>query len=254
MIGISTSAGPHTYWNKWFIDKFMDNKVKCLEINLSDSFFPYEEKIVKERVKPSLKNAYLSIHSTVRSLFNADEIINTSQKNLLFAEILLANWVGAKELIFHISKSEDFETIKPKINEFIPKALEFAKENNVKLLIENNSKVLFSNGDQLLWLCDNFSDLGICFDLGHALIARKRNIIASEIELAKTLSKNISYAHIHDSPSNNDDHSYLGSGLENPIETIKILKQNTKINKWIIETHKFGDAIKTLEILKQLNC
>ncbi len=106
----------------------------------------------------------------------------------------------------------------------------FARPLGVTLLVENIPNEL-STPERLLAVLDagHFDDLGVCFDVGHALLAGG---VAPAYE---TLKERICSTHVHDNAGDRDSHLWPGDGIVDWKETMALLRQAPKAPPLLME-------------------
>jgi sugar phosphate isomerase/epimerase len=95
----------------------------------------------------------------------------------------------------------------------------FARPLGVTLLVENIPNEM-STPDRLVELLTSahFTDVGMCFDFGHA------NIMSRVADAFDTMSKYIRSSHVHDNDGNKDSHLWPGNGTIDWDEAITLLR------------------------------
>ena len=95
----------------------------------------------------------------------------------------------------------------------------FARPLGVTLLVENIPNEM-STPDRLVELLTSahFTDVGMCFDFGHA------NIMSRVTDAFDTMSKYIRSTHVHDNDGNKDSHLWPGNGTIDWDEAISLLR------------------------------
>jgi sugar phosphate isomerase/epimerase len=135
-----------------------------VEIISSDRFILFREKYIPQ-VRELLKGKDLSMHSQVSNLFSKKPLelreFYEAEAMILKAEILLADFLGCRELIFHMKKEKLSE---PQIKTF-KEILKFAESKKVQLLYEINC--CGASGEDFLYNLSHFPELKVNLDLGH---------------------------------------------------------------------------------------
>ena len=95
----------------------------------------------------------------------------------------------------------------------------FARPLGVTLLVENIPNEM-STPDRLVELLTSahFTDVGMCFDFGHA------NIMSRVADAFDTMSKYVRSTHVHDNDGNKDSHLWPGNGTIDWDEAIGLLR------------------------------
>lgn len=120
------------------------------------------------------------------------------------------------------------------------------REYGVKIAIENMPSfpmMLGKTADELMDIF-NGTELGFCFDIGHANTTKQIN------EIIEKLGNRIINLHIHDNVGENDDHMTIGEGNIDFKDVISKLK-NYKGN-YIIESKSFQSAVESRDKLDAL--
>ena len=127
----------------------------------------------------------------------------------------------------------------------------FAKPLGVRILLENIPNELSEPG-KLVELIEtaHFTDVGVCFDVGHA------HMMGKVPQAFETLKNYIASTHIHDNDSNRDAHLWPGQGSINWKETVELLRTAPKTPPFLLElegdekvnpVEKMQDAFRMLE-------
>jgi len=131
MIGISSRIFGTTYWE----EELFETDFKHVEIHLARSGVPYDEKILRI-IKNKLSNMGIEVgvHSATKDFLNDHSLINRAQKQLLLSEIVLANKLGAKDVVFHIPRTY-VKHKEPELFLYLRELFALAKDLNIKLYI-----------------------------------------------------------------------------------------------------------------------
>ena len=120
-----------------------------------------------------------------------------------------------------------------------------SREFGLRVAVENMPEffmMLGKTASDMEALIDG-SDLGICFDIGHAYTARQMD----ELLALKDRFINV---HIHDNNGGHDEHLTIGEGVidfQSVLSKLKGYKGN-----YVIETKTMESALKSRELLKQM--
>ena len=127
----------------------------------------------------------------------------------------------------------------------------FAKPLGVRILLENIPNEL-SEPDKLVELIQtaHFTDVGICFDVGHA------HMMGGVPQAFEILKSYIASTHIHDNDKNRDSHLWPGQGSINWKETVELLRSAPLTPPFLLEiegdekvnpVEKMQEAFRNLE-------
>jgi len=113
----------------------------------------------------------------------------------------------------------------------------FAKPLGVTVLLENIPNEL-STPERLVEFIHNahFTDVGICFDVGHAHIMGG---VAPAFHLLKPLIRS---THVHDNAAVSDDHLWPGDGTVNWEETMSLLRSAPQVPPLLLEIKGEGKS------------
>lgn len=167
-------------------------------------------------------------------------------EELIRRSIIGAGIMGVKWLVIHPGSVNDGIWYSHRKSlarnvEFYKKYAELASKYNVKIAIENmieskSTRRYCSSTEELLELLDVLNDpiFGICWDFGHAHMAR-----INQCEALRTIGKNLKALHVADNRGENDDHlaPYFGTIMWEPI--MKTLKEIGYEGDFTYEIHKF---------------
>jgi sugar phosphate isomerase/epimerase len=148
----------------------------------------------------------------------------------------------------HLSPSGVYDTEKVlKTNlKSIHEIAKFAGDYDITLAIENmplRKWTLGNTVDEILEIIGD-TQIGICFDIGHAFIQNEVEKFLEHIEL-------IYNVHIHDNNGRHDEHLILGNGSIEIPHIIKRLSKHYSRNI-IIESNNLEEGIKSKEYLEKL--
>ncbi len=131
----------------------------------------------------------------------------------------------------------------------------FAKPLGVQLLVENIPNEL-STPESLIDLlrAGRFTDIGICFDLGHA------HLLTSVPQAFETMKERIRSTHVHDNNRDRDSHLWPGDGSIDWKEAMGLLSTAPQVPPLLLEieavegekvSEKMAAAFSTLEKASQ---
>ena len=107
-------------------------------------------------------------------LFSDNEQFTKTTIENLKSEIILSKIIGIGEINFHILRNELNKEEKKILKEII----DFAKENNVKLIYEPDS---FTKASFIFDLLKDFPEFGFNPDIGHIYLSFKRGNLGIDI-------------------------------------------------------------------------
>lgn len=238
MIGISSKSV--MYFKDWIAPLF-NADFKAIEIDLSKTPLLKNEDIEMVRKLASEKSISLSVHAMIQLNFGLEDPI---QK--IIEDIKVARKIGAKELVFHISRNTEFDSEEHK--KIIDTLINEAKINKIQLLLENNHRGNYSDHEHLLEILEKFPSIKFCLDVGHLQEAQYYGLKINKIVFIEKFLPYIEYLHVHDAAGKDKDHIVIGSGEINFKDIINLLNSK-KDKKWIIEIDNLGDSIISRDLL-----
>jgi sugar phosphate isomerase/epimerase len=239
-IGISTKALPLRHWER---ELAKQEEFRTVEIDTNSSTIPTEENSL-ETLKNRLEIFDLSIHSAY-NLFHRNLLIAKAEMAKFEYHSWLATKLGARQIVFHVSKSVGPENLKL----FLETFKKVVEEGEAKFLLENNTKGPFSCEDEILWLCDKVPELGICIDVGHLHRAFFKGYVKDEIKTLKLMQDKICYVHLHDNHGEMDEHLALGKGNIRWNEIMPLM-ETINPGKAILEMKNLADVDESVNFLK----
>ena len=125
---------------------------------------------------------------------------------------------------------------------------QFVKDEGleIQLALENmplRNWTLGNTAEEILSMI-NGTELGICFDVGHAQIV-------GEVENFLAIVSKIKNVHLHDNKGRRDEHLVLGEGIIDVPKVINYLKRKYDGNI-IIESKNLDEGLKSMEYLDKL--
>jgi sugar phosphate isomerase/epimerase len=146
----------------------------------------------------------------------------------------VAEQIPLKYAVIHLGERHD--SWSPRTLEHSLTALEhlraFASPLGVKLNVENILNEVTEPAHLLEILATgHFSDIGICFDSGHA------NISGSVATVLSELKDHIRSTHLHDNHGEKDEHLWPGDGTINWAKTMAELKTTPRVEAGLLEIH-----------------
>ncbi len=226
MIGISTSCLPKSNWNK-----IIENiKIKAIELDLRKSHLPDNDEILNKKVRPFLKNYFLTIHTRIKV-----PIKSKLMEEIIKEDIKISNILGARNIVVHVDKTS-LNGMKEDI-----KFVKSLTDSNV--LLENNSRGLFSEAEKIIRILKE-TGTKLCFDVGHAEIFCERNGI-DIVKYHKELRNFILEYHIKGTYF--EDYDTIFDPRKNP-ELYKDIVNNKRL--MIVETEDINTTLITFSLIK----
>jgi sugar phosphate isomerase/epimerase len=148
--------------------------------------------------------------------------------------IEVAEQIPLKYMVIHLGERHD--TWSPRTLEHSMTALEhlraFASPLGVKLNVENIRNEVTEPAHLMeILTTGHFSDIGFCFDAGHANITSSVEVMLGE------LKDNIRSTHLHDNHGEKDEHLWPGEGTIDWAATMAELKTAPKVEAGVLEIH-----------------
>lgn len=146
--------------------------------------------------------------------------------------IEVAEYIPFRFLIQHIGKSDEFDD--PRKFEWALSGIEhlraFCRQLGVSLLVENTPNDL-ATPERLKELLKalHYSDLGICFDTGHA------HLMSSVHQAFGVVEDRIRSTHVHDNHRDKDSHLWPGDGTIEWGETMHALRAAPQVPALLME-------------------
>lgn len=182
------------------------------------------KQIFRQIVEDS-KITYNIAHAPIHFPFFFNDYYNMDKKDLYEQRIMraleISANIGAKYIVIHVGTVLDnkgnynFEASVKENIKYLKRFVEFAVKNNIMVAIENGTnmeKEVTPTIDELIQIVDYYNELykkeviGICFDFGHANVA-KINIY----EAIKRIGHRLKVTHIHDNYGT-DTHNFPFDG------------------------------------------
>jgi sugar phosphate isomerase/epimerase len=146
--------------------------------------------------------------------------------------IEVAEYMPFRFLIQHIGKTDEFDD--PRKFEWALSGIEhlraFCRQLGVTLLVENTPNDL-ATPERLKELLKalHYTDLGVCFDTGHA------HIMSSVHQAFGVLQDRIRSTHVHDNHRDKDSHLWPGDGTVDWSETMQALRAAPQVPALLME-------------------
>ncbi len=171
-------------------------------------------------------------------------------EELIRRSIIGAGIMGAKWLVIHPGSVSDAIWYSHKRSlekniEHYKRYADLAVRNNVGIAIENmiesrSTRRYASSTEELMELLDALNDpiFGICWDFGHAHMAR-----INQCEALRTIGRSLKALHVADNRGESDDHTapYFGTIQWEPI--MKVLKEIGYEGDFTYEIHNFTNGL-----------
>ncbi|MCX6710540.1 MAG: sugar phosphate isomerase/epimerase [Candidatus Woesearchaeota archaeon] len=164
--------------------------------------------------------------------------------------------LGVKKITCHPSTNDKFEYEILKRNNYkaISKILSFCEKHGLQLCIENLKHKPFSSAAEIKRFTDQFPQLGITLDIGHALSIGEENL-----DSFFKFGKRIKHVHLHDAKNGFDHIPFTDNEkLKKVIKSLKEIRYNGTITLEIFNTIKnnshiqLSSASRRKKLLEQL--
>ena len=169
------------------------------------------------------------------------------RRSIIAAQMLGVRWLVMHPADFYADETYDFEKARRYNIEYWSPFVELALRHNVGFAFEN----MFQSGrharycsqvDELIDLVDAFNDprVGVCWDTGHAFVARQ-----NQPEAIRKLGKRLKATHIHDNHGQpkGDEHLMPYYGLLNWEEILRALGEIGYENNFSFELKHATQAL-----------
>ena len=200
-----------------------------------------------ENILEGYKNTEItSIHGPIDGLCfgSGDELVKSIAKKRFEYAYKLSCKFNSKNIILHNGYTHGTTLPKYWFKESIPFWKNFLQNKNcdstfyLENLTEHSPDIIFDLINSV-----NKSNLKMCFDVGHA------NIF-SKIDLIKWIEKanmQIGIVHLHNNNGIDDEHLELNTGKINMLEICNALEKYCPNAIWAIETRKYQKSIEWLK-------
>jgi sugar phosphate isomerase/epimerase len=214
--------------SKWYKDATQLG-VDAIEINRRHSKLHLNVYFL-EKVKQYLQDLPVSLHSATTGVFQKLESFTQAELATLQAEIDVARFLGAHEIIFHLNSGALDESRKRRLAQVV----DYGKENGVELIYESDSVLRAHDTCKVL---ETFPAVGYALDLGHLNNGYRRNLLGCEIEefISRVRDRTV-YIHANNNCGTIDEHKGLNDGSLNWRWVMDLL-DICRIRKIIIEVH-----------------
>ncbi len=182
-----------------------------------------------EKVKRYLRNIEVSLHSATTGLFQGLESFTQAELATLQAEVDVARFLGAHEVVFHLNAralAHDGH------KECLARVIDYAKENGVDLIYESDTVL---RADDTCHVLESFPGLGYALDLGHLNNGYSRHLLGCEFdEFVTRVRDRVVYIHANNNCGTVDEHKGLRDGTLDWRRVLDMLDMH-RIRKIIIE-------------------
>ena len=227
-IGITSQVVRQAKWYK-YIGKLGFGAV---EINRRDSKLHFNMFFL-EKIKKYMSGFDLSVHSGTAGIFQACDSFTSANLGILTAEIDVCHYLGAKDLVFHMTDGFLSPGEKKRFREVIT----HAGKLGISMLYESNSTLKAEYAYDML---DSFPELDYVLDLGHLNNGFGRGELGCGIEeFIDRVKTRVVYVHASNNSGGRDDHLGLNRGTLNWRGILDMLDLSI-MRKIIIEVRDMG--------------
>jgi sugar phosphate isomerase/epimerase len=251
------------------LDQFVAGGAEAIEIFAARGHFNYTDRQHVREIANWFRSTGIAFHSMHAPMYADEEWGRGGQPGLNIAAVEKRDRIAAmdeikralevaeqapfKFLVQHVGVSNE-ETSEHK-KEAAMTSLEhlraFARPLGVELLVENIPNEL-STPEGLLELMQagRFTDIGVCFDVGHAHLA------PGVKQAFDVLKDRIRSTHVHDNKQNRDSHLWPGKGTIDWKEAMELLRTAPHVPPLLLEiegetqklSEKMAAAYRTLGV------
>jgi sugar phosphate isomerase/epimerase len=209
---------------------------------------------VRDRLKEFLENSKLrfSVHGPISdiNLGSLNPAMRKASKKELVENIKIAGELGIGPVTLHIGFLSPLTILYPDKTRALTRASlksidALATEYGIKIGVENMPRTkwsVFVEPWELVQATEG-TDLGFCFDIGHANIT-------GNIDEFMPLADRFVNIHIHDNHGKWDEHLILGKGNIELQKLVNKLKGKYKGN-WVLECNKLDEGVKSRSTLEK---
>ena len=209
---------------------------------------------VKGRLKEFMASSKLrfTVHGPISdiNLGSLNPAMRKAARKETIENIAIAGELGFSPVTLHIGFLSPLTILYPDKTRALTRATlksidAAATEHNVAIAVENMPRTkwaVFVEPWELLKAIEG-TDLGICFDIGHA------NITGNIDEFMEHRDRFVNI-HIHDNNGKWDEHLVLGKGNIGLNGLVKRLRPEYKGN-WVIECNKLDEGVKSRKVLER---
>lgn len=220
--------------SKWYKDVARFG-VGAIEINRRHSKLHFNLYFL-EKVKQYLQDIPVSLHSATTGVFQKLESFTKAELATLEAEVDVARFLGAHEIIFHLNS----EGLNESRTRQLAQVIDYGGANGVQLIYESNSVL---QARDTLKVLETFPDVGYALDLGHLNNGYRRHLLGCDIEefMLRVRHRTV-YIHANNNCGTMDEHKGLNDGSLDWRRVLDFLDLG-RISKIIIE-------VRSIEYLK----
>ncbi len=230
------------------LDQFVSGGAEAVEIFAARGHFNYTDRQHVREIANWFSSTGIAFHSMHSPMYNDEEWGRSGAPPINIAAVEKRDRIAAMDeikralevaeqapfhfLIQHVGVGK--EESGPHKTEAAMMSLEhlhaFAKPLGVQLLVENIPNEL-STPEALMELlhAGRFTDIGVCFDLGHAHMA------SGVKESFEVLKDRIRSTHVHDNNKDHDSHLWPGAGSIDWKEAMELLRTAPGIPPVLLE-------------------
>ncbi|MBI5522193.1 MAG: TIM barrel protein [Desulfarculus sp.] len=237
-IGFTTQVIRKAKWYKYVYEFGLNT----IEINRHNSKLHFNQYFL-EKVKKYLRGFNLSIHSGTAGIFDDNDSFTRANLAILYAELEICKFLGAKQLIFHLNDGYLDNHNKQKLKS----VLSHSNDYGIEMLFESNSNLV---ADYAYDTLESFPDMGYVLDLGHLNNGNSNKKLGCAVDdFIKNVRDRVVYVHASNNNGYRDEHNDLENGT---LEWRSILDMLdiTRVKKIIIEVSHSHMVENTLNILK----
>lgn len=251
------------------LDQMVSGGAEAIEIFAARGHFNYAERQHVREIGNWFRSTGVTFHSVHSPMYGDDEwgrsvpplnIAAVEKRDRIAATdeikraLEVAEQIPFQFLVQHVGVSN--ETADEHKMEAAMSSLEhlhaFAKPLGVQLLVENIPNELSAPQTLVNLLhAGRFTDIGVCFDLGHA------HLLSSVKEAFETLKDRIRSTHVHDNKKDHDSHLWPGAGSIDWKEAMSLLNAAPHVPPLLLEiegvegekvSEKMAEAFGRLEV------
>ena len=201
LMGITTQIIRHAKWYKYVGEFGFD----AVEINRQNSKLHFNLFFL-EKVKQYMKGFDLSLHSGTAGIFQPVESFTKANLAVLFAEVDVCRFLGARQLVFHLNDG----IIPPENKKRLKQAISYASDQGVEMIYESNSALVARYAYDVL---GSFPELGYVLDLGHLNNGYGNGKLGCEMdEFIHSVRERVIYVHASNNSGKRDEHAGLEQG------------------------------------------
>ncbi|MBN2232097.1 MAG: sugar phosphate isomerase/epimerase [Deltaproteobacteria bacterium] len=179
--------------------------IPAIEINRRHSEL-YLNTFYLEKVKRYLRGISLSLHSGTTGVFQELKSFTIAELATLRAEVDVACFLGAKEIVFHLHDALMDNDGRRRLADIIDQAAEYG----VRLLYESDSFLRAATACRVLEI---FPGLGYVLDLGHLNCGHRTNALGCDLdEFIDRVRQRTVYIHASNNHGTMDEHKGLEDG------------------------------------------